>query len=313
MSSISRHSVRSTVRLSTLLAAAIGLALLLYATRVAIGPERGLRAEYFASEHPGGTPALSGVDPVVSTDRVMRRWYGAMPDTFSAQWFGYLNVARAGHYTLALTSDDAGSLSIDGRKLIDNGGRHAAMTRTADVDLASGPHAVLIELTQYGGDFAIGWQWGSTSTSLEPVPSWATTPYKAPLWRVVASHVLDRTALVALSFAVLTLLAIVSRDWQWFVRHPRWATLGLFVALAVAHTWPLASDPEHLARHDNRDTMLNEWIIAWVAHQMPRNPLHVFDANIFYPERNTLAYSEPMFPQAAMAIPLFAAGASPVL
>jgi hypothetical protein len=91
------------------------------------------------------------------------------------------------------------------------------------------------------------------------------------------------------------------------------ATFGLFVALAIVHTWPLASDPAHLARHDNRDTMLNEWIVAWVAHQAPRNPFHLFDANIFYPERYTLAYSEAMIPQAAMAAPLLAVGASPVL
>jgi hypothetical protein len=313
MSPIRRNSVRSTVRLSTLLAAAIGLALLLYASRVAIAPERGLRAEYFASEHPGGTPALTGVDPVISTDRVMRHWYGAMPDTFSAQWFGYLNVARSGRYTLALTSDDAGSLSIDGRRLIDNPGRHAATTRTADVDLASGPHAVLIELTQFGGDFDIGWQWGSNPNALEPVPSWATSPYKAPLWRVLVAHVLDLAALLLLVIAGAIAAWIVWRDRDWFVRHPRWATLGLFILLAVAHTWPLASDPAHLARHDNRDTMLNEWIIAWVAHQAPRDPVHLFDGNIFYPERHSLAYSEPMLPQAAMAFPVFVAGASPVL
>lgn len=310
---IRRNSVRFTVRPSTLLAAAIGLALLLYASSAAIGPERGLRAEYFSSEHPGGTPALAGVDAVVSTDRVMRRWYGAMPDTFSAQWFGYLNVVRSGRYTLALTSDDGGSLSVDGRTLIDNGGRHPATTRTADVDLASGPHAVLIELTQYGGDFAIGWQWGSNANSLRQVPSWAMTPYKAPLWRVIFTHVLDRLALVLLAIVAALAAWMVWRDRDWFVRHPRWATLGLFILLAVAETWPLASDPAHLARHDNRDTMLNEWIIAWVAHQAPRNPVHLFDGNIFYPERHSLAYSEPMLPQAAMAFPWFMAGASPVL
>lgn len=256
---------------------------------------------------------MSGVDPVISTDRVMRRWYGAMPDTFSAQWFGYLNVTRSGRYTLALTSDDAGSLSIDGRRLIDNGGRHSATTLTTDVDLTRGPHAVLIELTQYGGDFAIGWQWGSNAHALDPVPSWATSPYKAPLWRVIVAHVLDLAVLALLAIAGVIAAWIVWRDRDWFIRHPRWATLGLFVLLAVAHTWPLASDPAHLARHDNRDTMLNEWIIAWVAHQAPRNPVHLFDGNIFYPERYSLAFSEPMFPQAAMAFPLFIAGASPVL
>jgi len=313
MSPIRRNSDRSSVRLSTLLAAATGLALLLYAGSAAIGPERGLRAEYFASEHPGGTPALTGLDAVVSTDSVMRRWYGAMPDAFSAQWFGYLNVLRSGRYTLALTSDDAGSLSVDGRTLIDNGGQHPATTRTADVDLASGPHAVLIELTQYGGDFAIGWQWGSNANSLKPVPSWATSPYKAPLWRVIFADVLELVALVLLAAAAAIAAWILWRDRDWFVRHSRWATLGLFILLAIAQTWPLASDPGHLSRHDNRDTMLNEWIIAWVAHQAPRNPVHLFDGNIFYPEHHSLAYSEPMLPQAAVAFPLFVAGASPVL
>src|SRR5262249_9774050 len=59
--------------------------------------------------------------------------------------------------------------------------------------------------------------------------------------------------------------------------------------------------------------LLNEWIIAWVAHQAPRDPLHLFDANVFYPERDTLAYSEAMILQGAMGAPLLWLGASPVL
>ena len=270
MSPISPISRRSPVRPSRFLAAAVGLAALCYAGRLAIGPARGLQAEYFAGEHPGGAPALSGVDRDVTTDSVMRRWYGAMPDTFSAQWFGYLAAPSAGRYTFALTSDDAARLSVDGRLLIDNGGRHAASSRTAETDLTRGPHAILIEFTQYGGDFAIGWAWGRDARSLAPVPSWATSPYKAALSRVVVAHMLDLVAIASLAVAMALAGWIVWRDREWFARHPRWATLGLFVVLALAHTWPLASDPAHLARHDNRDTMLNEWIVAWVAHQMPR-------------------------------------------
>ena len=80
--------------------------------------------------------------------------------------------------------------------------------------------------------------------------------------------------------------------------------LALFVALAVLHTWPLASGLGSLSRHDNGDAMLNEWAVAWVAHQLPRDPLHLFDANIFYPEKNTLAFSEHMFVQGVMGAPL---------
>lgn len=83
--------------------------------------------------------------------------------------------------------------------------------------------------------------------------------------------------------------------------------------LTVVHTWPLASNPAHLSRNDSADTLLNTWTIAWVAHQLPRDPVHLFDANIFYPERLTLAYSEAMIVQSVLALPILAAGGSPVL
>jgi hypothetical protein len=86
-----------------------------------------------------------------------------------------------------------------------------------------------------------------------------------------------------------------------------------FALLAVLHTWPLASDPAHLSRNDNADTLLNEWIVAWVGHQAPRQPLKLFDANIFYPEPRTLAYSEYLMVPSALGAPLQAVGASPVL
>ena len=101
---------------------------------------------------------------------------------------------------------------------------------------------------------------------------------------------------------------------------PAWSTaswlltsLGFFVALAVVHTWPLASAPGVLSRNDVADTVLHEWILAWVAHQLITDPLRLFDANIFYPERYTLAYSDHLIVQSVMGAPLTWAGFSPVL
>lgn len=88
------------------------------------------------------------------------------------------------------------------------------------------------------------------------------------------------------------------------------ALLALFVAAALYHTWPLASGIDSLSRHDNADALLNEWALAWVAHQLPRNPGGLFNANIFHPERNTLAYSEHLFVQGSLGVPLRAAGLS---
>jgi hypothetical protein len=91
------------------------------------------------------------------------------------------------------------------------------------------------------------------------------------------------------------------------------ASLALFVLLAVVHTWPLATAPARLSRNDAPDTIHKEWILAWDAHQLAHDPWHLFDSNVFYPKRNTLAYSDHLFVQALMGAPLLWLGASPVL
>jgi hypothetical protein len=90
-------------------------------------------------------------------------------------------------------------------------------------------------------------------------------------------------------------------------------TLLMFAVLAGIHTWPLVSDVAHWSRIDSGDGALNTWAIAWVAHGLWTDPFHLFDANIFYPERLTLAYSESMIVQGAMALPVIALGGSAVL
>jgi len=89
--------------------------------------------------------------------------------------------------------------------------------------------------------------------------------------------------------------------------------LVLFVLLAIVHTWPLVTAPATLTRHDNADSWLNEWTLAWVAHAIAASPLNVFDANIFYPARDSLAFSEHLIPQGLLGAPLAWLGGSPVL
>ena len=90
-------------------------------------------------------------------------------------------------------------------------------------------------------------------------------------------------------------------------------TLALFAALATLHTWPMLTDPLHLTRLDNDDTAFNTWVLAWVAHQISRNPLELFQAPIFFPARDALAFSEHMLVQGVLSAPLHWAGLSPVL
>jgi hypothetical protein len=95
-------------------------------------------------------------------------------------------------------------------------------------------------------------------------------------------------------------------------RHKTQAIAALCLLLAVVHTWPLVTSPGTLSRNDNADAELNEWILAWVAHQLPREPARLFEGNFYYPERDTLAYSEPLIIPALMGAPLHWLGASPV-
>ena len=75
-------------------------------------------------------------------------------------------------------------------------------------------------------------------------------------------------------------------------RSAGWAA-AVLLGLAVLHTWPLASDPSHLSRR-NDDEWLNAWTLSWIAHQLPRNPLDLFAANMYYPSGEALAYTEPL-------------------
>jgi hypothetical protein len=93
----------------------------------------------------------------------------------------------------------------------------------------------------------------------------------------------------------------------------RWAPAATCVLLAILHTWPLVTAPGTLSRNDNGDAQLNEWILAWVAHQVPRAPAHLFQANIFYPAPDSLAFSEPLIVPGLMGAPLAWLGGSPVL
>ena len=88
--------------------------------------------------------------------------------------------------------------------------------------------------------------------------------------------------------------------------------LSIFLLLAAVHTWPLVTAPHQYSR-DSDDERLNTWAVSWIAHQLPRDPLHLFDGNIFHPNRYTLAYSEPLILPGLMGAPVRWLGGSPML
>ena len=84
-----------------------------------------------------------------------------------------------------------------------------------------------------------------------------------------------------------------------------------FCLFTVVMTWPWVL---HLrdAVADRGDPYMIAWTLWWDYHQTFHNPLHLFDANIFYPYRYTLAFSENDYGIAILFFPLFAAGFKPL-
>ena len=81
-----------------------------------------------------------------------------------------------------------------------------------------------------------------------------------------------------------------------------WAT-ALFAAFALVLAYPLSVHPASTVLPLGGDTRLFLWTLGWDVHALTHRPWDVFDANIFAPERLTLAYSENCLGSALIAAP----------
>ena len=77
--------------------------------------------------------------------------------------------------------------------------------------------------------------------------------------------------------------------------------------------YPFSAAPGSTVLADAPDTHLYIWTLAWDAHAFLAQPFTIFDANIFYPYANTLAYSENLIGTALLAAPLMWLTGNPVL
>jgi hypothetical protein len=86
---------------------------------------------------------------------------------------------------------------------------------------------------------------------------------------------------------------------------------SVFAALTAGMTWPWIL---HLRDYcsDVGDPYLNSWILWWDFHQTFHDPLHLFDGNIFFPYKLSLAFSEHNYGLALPLFPLFALGLRPL-
>lgn len=87
----------------------------------------------------------------------------------------------------------------------------------------------------------------------------------------------------------------------------------LYLALTVLLAWPLVRHPASGVMPGDPDTDLFMWTLAWNTHALATDPLSVFDANIYYPHRRTLAFSENLLGSTLFAAPVLWTTGDPLL
>jgi len=97
------------------------------------------------------------------------------------------------------------------------------------------------------------------------------------------------------------------------VKRVRPGAFDFLVCLSVTAAWAARVLPR-LGTHlrDAYDAQFQAWGVAWASHALSHAPLHVFDANIFAPVPNALAFTEPLVGYGLIGLPLGLAGLSPV-
>ena len=99
-----------------------------------------------------------------------------------------------------------------------------------------------------------------------------------------------------------------------------WLAALAFLALAVAGTWPLGRALTSSLPGDYGDPLFVTWVMAWVAQHLTRALsgdvgalASMWDAPIFAPEANTLAYSDHFIGPALQALPIYWLTGNPLL
>jgi hypothetical protein len=85
---------------------------------------------------------------------------------------------------------------------------------------------------------------------------------------------------------------------------PVWRVALLYCAITFVLAYPLTKSPATRVLANGADPNLFMWSLGWDTHAFTHHPLSIFDANIYYPQRHTLAYSENFIGSAFFAAPV---------
>lgn len=119
--------------------------------------EKGLKADYFANKSLDGKPIATVTDQNLNHQWAAKPEVANVPaDNFSARFTGIVRPDQDGVYKFGVRGDDGFRLFVDGKKVIDEWGDHAALLRVYEMPLEKGKeYDVKLEFYENGGDATI--------------------------------------------------------------------------------------------------------------------------------------------------------------
>jgi len=148
-----------------------------------VGPNNGVKAEYFNNTDLSGNPVLTRIDPKI--DFVLG---GESPDPlisadgFSVRWTGEIEIPASDTYTFYSISDDNARLWVDGNLLVDNwdSDNAWAIEDEGSIYLEAGWASIRMEFFDEAGDAIAQLKWESSTIPRQIIsPAVLSIPVRA--------------------------------------------------------------------------------------------------------------------------------------
>jgi hypothetical protein len=289
--------------------AALGATLAALALVIVLRPASGLRLEV-------GGPGVSAVLPHAGLEVSGRDLRDLVePRRASLRWVGQLRAPRPGRYSFTARGRGTVRVSVDGLELLTAAGESWRVE--APLGLAEGLHDIAVDLRPQGPGLRLQLGWTRPAAfgtrGDEVVPPRYLGPAGSVWWPLT-----DLLAILAAALAA-ALVWLAPWDGPRSVPAPQPVTRGQlalsvvgYAVLLAVMSWPLVLDPVHQGMTDRPDGRLNAWILAWDAHALVSQPTRLFQAPIFHPLPDALAFSENLLLPAVLGAPALWTG-GPVL
>ena len=103
-------------------------------------------------------------------------------DNIAVSWNGFVTIPESGFWTFGTTSDDGSRLWIGDELVVDNDGLHGMQSRSGEIGLDAGTHAIRVDFFERGGGAGCIVQFGGPGVPFGVIPdaNWSHGGGEAP-------------------------------------------------------------------------------------------------------------------------------------